>query len=188
MNASSSLRWVGWSVILSGVSMILSIVLTIIGYSQGSLTAGTHTHSVIVETFDTLTTAFLVPVPLAFYSLYRAYGPRLSLFSLWLGTLTMVGATILHVLFVFEILWFSDVAWTYLYLGLGFSGWLICAAVLAHKSGKPSHGTLLNVLGAAIVGLPVWMFGLGYLLASGKLTDQPGHGTTSDTSQHPALA
>jgi hypothetical protein len=173
MNTSSSLRWVGWLLVLSGISMILSFAINILNVSQGWVSIGTHTHSVVAETFDVLTTGFLVPVPFAFYRLYRAKAPRLSLFSLWLGSLTLVGVTILHILFVFEILWFADVGWTYLIFGAGFIVWLICAAFLAHKSGKPVGGALVNGLGASVVGFPIWTFWLGYLFASGRLADHP---------------
>ena len=173
MKGFSSLRWVGWSVLASAISMILSIVFNIMAVSNGSITPGTRSHSILVETFDVLTTGFLLPVPFAFYLIYRAYAPRLSLFSMLLGTIPIIGVTILHILFVFEVVWFIDSLGYYLYVVIGLSSWLIIVAYLAYKSRRPSHGTLLNLLGASIVGFPLWMFWLGYLLSSGKLTDQP---------------
>src|SRR5262245_45650258 len=101
MKTSSLLRWVGWSVLASAVSMILSITFNILAVSNGSITPGTRTHSVLVETFDVLTTGFLIPVPFAFYFIYRAYSPRISLFSMLLGAVALIGVTILHILFVF---------------------------------------------------------------------------------------
>jgi hypothetical protein len=171
MKSSSSLRWLGWSVLLSGVSMILSISLTILAISEGWMTLGPHSHSAAVESFDALTTGFLLPLPFAFHWMYRSYAPRLSRFSTWLGFLTMAGVTILHILFVFEVLWFSDVGWVYIIFGAGFSAWLLCIAYLAYKSGKPPRGPLLNIVGASIVGFPVWIFWLGYLLASEKMRE-----------------
>src|SRR5262245_42495360 len=100
MNTSSSLRWVGWSVLASAVAMVLSIIFNIIAVSNGSITPGMRTHSVLVETFDVLTTGFLLPVPLAFYLIYRNYAPRLSLLSMLLGMITLIGVTILHITFV----------------------------------------------------------------------------------------
>ena len=173
MKTSSVLRWVGWSVLASGISMIASIVFNILAVSNGSITPGTHSHSLLVETFDVLTTGFLLPVPLAFYLIYRPYAPRLSLLSILLGMITFIGVTILHILFVFEVLWFIDSLGYYLYAVIGLSSWLIITAYLAYQSHKPPYGILLNLLGASIVGFPVWMFWLGYVLASGKLADQP---------------
>ncbi len=174
MKTSTYLRWVGWSVLVSAVSMILSVSFNILAYSNGSITFGTHTHSVVVETFDVLTTAFLLPLPLAFYRIYSSYAPRLSYQSMVVGTVTFVAVTILHILFVFEVLWFSDPISKYLYavIGLGFIAWLIMIASLARRSGKPGYGTLINIIGATIVGFPVWAFMTGYILAAGKLTDR----------------
>ena len=174
MKTSSSLRWVGWSVLASAVSMILSITFNIIAISNGSITPGTRSHSVLVETFDVLSTGFLIPLPFAFYLIYRAYASRLSLLSMLLGAIALIGLTIMHILFVFEVMWFIDSLAYYAYGGIGISLWLIIVAYLAYKSGKPAYGTLLNVIGATLVGFPVWTFWLGYLLASDKLTDQPG--------------
>lgn len=174
MNTSSSLRWVGWSVFASLVSMILSITFNIIAVSNGSITFGTRTHSVLVETFDVLTTGFLIPLPFALYLIYRAYAPRLSLFSTLLGAVALIGVTIMHILFVFEVMWFIDSLIYYLYVSIGLSLWLIITAYLSYISHKPKLGTLLHLLGASLVGIPVWEIWLGYVLASGKLTDKAG--------------
>jgi hypothetical protein len=174
MKASTYLHWVGWSVILSAISMILSMGFNILAYAAGSITFGTHTHSVIVETFDVLTTGFLLPLPLGFYMVYKNYAPRLSYLSTLIGTITFLAVTILHVLFVVEVLWFSDPISKYLYgvIGIGFISWLVMIAVLARRSRKPAHGSLINIIGATIVGFPIWAFSTGYLLLAGKLTDQ----------------
>ena len=174
MKTSSSLRWVGWSVLASLVSMILSITFNIIAVSNGSLIPGTRSHSVLVETFDVLTTGFLIPLPFALYLIYRAYAPRLSLLSMLLGAIALIGVTIMHILFVFEVMWFIDSLTYYLYVSIGLSLWLIITAYPAYISHKPKRGTLLHLLGASLIGFPVWMFWLGYVLASGKLTDKTG--------------
>lgn len=108
MKTSSSFRWIGWAVLASAISMIASIVFNVIAVSNGSITPGTRSHSVLVETFDVLTTGFLIPLPFAFYLIYRAYAPRLSLLSMLLGASMLIGVTILHILFVFEVVWFID--------------------------------------------------------------------------------
>lgn len=175
MKTTTYLHWVGWSVILSGISMKLSVLFLILAYSAGSITPGTHTHSVLVETFDVLTTGFLLPLPFGLYRIYRTYAPRLSYLSSLVGTITLLVVTVLQVLFVFEVLWFSDPISQYLYAltGAGIISWLVMLAILAGKSRKPAYGTLLNTLGATIVGIPIWVFSMGYLLISDKLTDQP---------------
>jgi hypothetical protein len=173
MKTSSSLRWVGWLVLASLVTMILSITFNIIAVSNGSLIPGARSHSVLVETFDTLTTGFLIPLPFALYLIYRAYAPRLSLVSMLLGASMLIGVTILHLLFVLEVMWFIDSLGYYAMVAIGLCLWLIIIAYLAYRSRKPAQGTLLHLLGATLVGFPVWEGWLGYLLASGKLTDQP---------------
>jgi hypothetical protein len=89
-----------------------------------------------------------------------------------LGTITLIGVTVLHILFVFEVLWFIDSLAYYLYICIGLCLWLLIVAYLAYKSRKPAHGTLLHLLGASLLGFPVWEIWLGYVLVSGKLTDQ----------------
>jgi hypothetical protein len=175
MKTTTYLHWTGWSVILSGISMILSVMLLILAISTGSITVGTHTHSVITETFDVLTTGFLLPLPFGYYLIYRTYATRLSFLSTLVGTITLLAGTIVNVLFVFEVLWFSDPISQYLYavVGVGLFSWLLMIAILANKSRKPAHGFLLNIFGAIIVGIPIWVFSMGYLLISGRLTDQP---------------
>ena len=175
MKTTTYLHWTGWSVILSGISMILSVMVLILAISTGSITVGTHTHSVITETFDVLTTGFLLPLPLGFYLIYRSYATRLSFLSTLVGTITLLAVTVLHVLFVFEVLWFSDPISQTLYavVGVGLIFWLLMTALLANRSRKPAHGFLLNIIGATIIGIPIWVFSMGYLLISGRLTDQP---------------
>ena len=90
MKTSTFLRLAGWSVLLSAISMILSVTINILDYMNGSITFGTHTHSVIVESFDTLTTGFLLPLPYAFYLIYRSYTPRLSYWSTLIGSITFL--------------------------------------------------------------------------------------------------
>ena len=175
MKTSTYLRWAGCSVLLSAISMVLSVTFNILAYSTGSITFGTHTHSLIVETFDVLTTGFLLPLPYGFYRVYRGNAPRLSIVSFLVGTLTFLVVTVEHVLFVFEVLWFSDPISLYLYAAIGicFIAWLIMIANLARRSKKPVHGSLINIIGATIIGFPIWAFLTGYILAAGKLTDQP---------------
>jgi len=155
--------------------MILSVLFLITAISAGSVTPGTHTHSVITETFDALTTGFLLPLPFGFYLIYRTYATRLSFLSTLVGTITLLIGTIVNVLFVFEILWFSDPVSQYLYavVGVGLIFWLLMIALLANKSRKLAHGVLLNIIGATIIGIPIWVFSMGYYLISGKLTVQP---------------
>jgi hypothetical protein len=174
MKTSTYLHWVGWSVLLSAISMVLSVTINIYAYATGSITFGTHTHSVVVETFDVLTTGFLLPLPLGFYMIYKANVPRLSFLSTLIGSITLLAVTVLHILFVFEVLWFSDPISKYLYavIGIGFISWLIMVANLAYRSKKPVHGTLVNIIGATIIGFPFWAFSIAYLLVAGKLTDR----------------
>ena len=68
--------------------MIASVVFNILAVSSGSITSGTYLHSVLVETFDMLTTGFLIPLPFAFHIIYLAYAPHLSLLSMLIGAIT----------------------------------------------------------------------------------------------------
>ncbi len=174
MNTSTYLRWAGWSVLASVTAMILSMGIMFLAISTGSITAGTHTHSVLVETFDVLATGFLLPLPYGFYRIYKAYAPRLSYWSALVGTITFLGLTIINILFVFEVLWFSDPISQELYAvgGIGITAWLVMIAYLARKSRIPTHGTLVNIIGATIIGIPIWAVTMGFLLITDRLTEQ----------------
>ena len=170
MKTSSSLRWVGWSLAASGVCMVTSIVINIVVLANGTLVLGTHTHSALMETFDALTITFLLPVPYAYHRIYRRHAPGPSLFAMLTGTISFSAALLLNILFIFEILWFSDSLGYYGVIVIGYILWLVLCAYLAYRSRRPAHGVLLNLTGATVVGFPIWLIWLARLFLSGKLT------------------
>lgn len=52
----------GWSAYLSAAAMIISIVLTSIVFSQGTVVLGTGTHNALIEVFDVSAALFFDPV------------------------------------------------------------------------------------------------------------------------------
>lgn len=129
-------------------------------------------HSIYNEVLDILTSAFLLPVVIALYRVYRKTSPILSHLSTILLTLITVAGIILHMLVIFGIFSFPEVAYIFFSGLLILSLWLFMVAYLAYRSRKPKHGLLMGILGATIIGYPVWAIWIGRQLISGKLTEE----------------
>ncbi len=169
MPSTRFLRSAGWSAYFSAASVIISVVLTIIVFSLGLVTLGARSHSAFVEMFGVLAALFALPLPFVLYYLYRGASPTLSLIAAVIGVAVALGGAILHLLFVFEILWFAEVISVFLYGLLGFSLWMLLNAYLAYKSRKPPHGLVMSLVGATVIGYPIWAVWLGRLILSGRL-------------------
>jgi len=172
MKKSIWLYYAGWAAILSAVCMVSSILLSLIGFNPTESAPSTRPHSMYLDAFDILTAAFLLPVVLALYRVHKRTFPILSLLSIILiAPVTLVGI-ILHALLIFEVLFFSDVAYFFFYGLLVLSLWLLLIAYLSHRSHEPKHGLIMSILGATIIGYPVWAIWIGRLLLSGELTEE----------------
>jgi hypothetical protein len=117
--------------------MITSIVINILVLANGTLVFGTHTHSVLMETFGALTITFLLPVSSAYHQIYRRYAPGLSLFAMLTGSISFSGALLLNILFIFEILWFSDSPGYLGFIVPGYILWLVLSACLHSGAADP---------------------------------------------------
>lgn len=144
---------------------------SLVDFNPAQSTASTRPHSIYGEVSDILTAVFLLPTVLGLYRIYRTISPLLSLLStIALISVTLTGI-ILHALLIFGILSFPDVAYIFFLGLLGLSLWLFIIAYLARKSQKPRHGFVMGLVGATIIGYPVWAIWMGGLLASGKLAE-----------------
>jgi hypothetical protein len=150
--------------------MIISIVLTGIVFSKGTVVPGTRTHNPLIEVFDVSAALFLILLPIALDRLYRTAAPLLSRLAMLIGVAVGMAGTILSLLFVFEVLWFVDVFAEFLYGLLAFSLWMLLEAFLARQSGKSSGGFIMALLGATIIGYPLWAIWLGRVLLSAKVS------------------
>jgi hypothetical protein len=144
--------------------MVIGTSIYIALVSLGLLTTAPHAHSVVVETFDTLTAVFLIPLPLALHRLYRASAPRLSLLALIVGLAAAIFVAILHALFVREVVWFSDAVLLFL-AGVAAAGvWLLLTGYLAQATGRLPGGLLMSLVAMTGAGYPVWAVWLGHRL------------------------
>ena len=160
----------GWSAYLSAAAMIVSIALTIIVFSQGTVVPGTRTHNALIEVFDVSAALFLIPLPIALHRLYRITAPTLSRVVMLIGLAVGMAGTILSLLFVFEVLWFVDVFAEFVYGLLAFSLWMLLEAFLARQNGKPPGGSVMALIGATIIGYPFWAVWLGRHLLSAEFS------------------
>jgi len=156
----------GWSAYLSAAAMVISIALTVIVFSQGTVVPGTRTHNAFIEVFDVSAALFLIPLPIALDRLYGTTAPTLSRLAMLIGVAVGMAGTILSLLFVFEVLWFVDVFVEFLYGLPAFSLWMLLEAFLARQSGKPPGGFFMALLGATILCYPLWAVWLGHYFLS----------------------
>jgi hypothetical protein len=167
MSSKQLFRVAGWSAYLSAAAMIISIVLTSIVFSRGTVVPGTRTHNAFIEVFDVSSAFFLIPLPIALDPLYRTGAPTLSRVVMLIGVAVGLAGTILSMLFVFQVLWFVDVFAGSVYGLLAFSLWMLLEACLARQSSKPPAGFSMALIGATIIGYPLWAVWLGrYLLSN----------------------
>jgi hypothetical protein len=169
MSSKQLFRIAGWSAYLSAAAMIISIALTAIVFSRGTVVPGTRTHNAFIEVFDASAALFLIPLPIALDRLYRTADPTLSRVVMLLGVAVGMAGTILSLLFVFEVLWFVDVFAGFLYGLLAFSLWMLLEAFLARQSNKPPGGFSIALIGSTIIGYPLWAVWLGRYLLSNPL-------------------
>ena len=146
--------------------MIISIVLTGIVFSKGTVVPGTRTYNPLIEVFDVSAALFLIPVPIALDRLYRTAFPLLSRLTMLVGVAVGMAGTILSLLFVFEVLWFVDVFAEFLYGLLAFSLWMLLESFLARQNNKPPGGFVMDLLGTTIIGYPLWAIWLGHVFLS----------------------
>lgn len=87
-----------------------------------------------------------------------------------IGVAVGVAGTILSLLFVFEVLWFVDLFAEFLYGLLAFSLWMLLEAFLARQNGKPPRDFVMALIGATIIGYPLWAVWLGRHLLSAEFS------------------
>ena len=128
-----------------------------IAHVAGGMRFGDGTHSAIVDGLHVVTALALLPVLFALHALLGRTSPRLSAAGVALAVDAIAFAALLHALFAVGVIAF-DAAGPLLLIGyLAFAGWLWIVGSLGSASGVLPNGRRMAVVGATIVGLPVWL-------------------------------
>ncbi len=162
-------RYAGWAAYLSAAFVALDLLISIGLLSLGLFVPGPRSHSVSIESFDVMSSFTTLLFALALYPLFRSNVSRVAQFGLVIGIVGGIYLTILHTLFVFEVVWFSDAIIPFL-LGIAASEvWLLTASYLARPRDKPLLGIVMTILAMSFIGYPVWAIWLGRRLLTGPV-------------------
>ena len=143
--------------LVAATTLTVTMAYLAIAHVAGGMRFGDGTHSAIVDGLHVLTAVALLPVPFALHRLLGRTSPRLSAAGVALAVDAIAFAAILHALFAVGVIAF-DAAGPLLLIGyLAFAGWLWIVGSLGSASGVLPNGRRMAVLGATIVGLPVWL-------------------------------
>ena len=142
--------------LVAATTLAVTMAYLAIAHLAGGMRFGDGTHSAIVDSLHVVTAVALLPVPFALHRL-RARTSRLSAAGVALAVDAIAFGAILHALFALGVLTF-DSAGPLLLIGyLAFASWLWIVGSLGSASGVLPNGRRMAVLGATIVGLPVWL-------------------------------
>jgi hypothetical protein len=143
--------------LLAATTLSVTMAYLAIAHVAGGMRFGDGTHSAIVDGLHVVTAVALLPVPFALHRLLGRVSPRLSAAGVALAVDAIAFGAILHALFAFGVIAF-DAAGPLLLIGyLTFAGWLWIVGSLGSASGTFPNGRRMAVVGATIVGLPVWL-------------------------------
>ena len=143
--------------LVAATTLTITMAYVAIAHLAGGMRFGDGTHSAIVDSLHVVTALLLLPVPFALHRLLGRTSPRLSAAGVALAVDGIAFAAILHALFALGAITF-DAAGPLLLIGyLAFAGWLWIVGSLGTASGTLRNGRWMAVVGATIVGLPVWL-------------------------------
>jgi hypothetical protein len=143
--------------LVAASTLAVTMAYLAIAHIAGGMLFGDGSHSAIVDGLHVVTALALLPVPFALHRLLGRTSPRLSAAGVALAVDAIAFAAILHALFALGLIAF-DAAGPLLLIGyLAFAGWLWIVGSLGSASGTFPNGRRMAVVGATIVGLPVWL-------------------------------
>jgi hypothetical protein len=143
--------------LVAATTLTVTMAYLAIAHVAGGMRFGDGTHSAIVDGLHVVTALALLPIPFALHRLLTSVSPRRSAASVALAVDAIVFGAILHALFAAGLIAF-DAAGPLLLIGyLAFAGWLWIVGSLGSMSGALPNGRRMAVLGATILGLPIWL-------------------------------
>lgn len=143
--------------LVAATTLAVAMAYLAIAHIAGGMRFGDGTHSAIVDSLHLVTALVLLPIPFALHQVLGRTSPRLSAAGVALAVDAIAFGAILHALFALGVIAF-DAAGPLLLIGyLAFAGWLWIVGSLGSASGVLPDGRRMAVVGATIVGLPVWL-------------------------------
>lgn len=145
------------SALVAATTLTVTMAFLAIAHLAGGMRFGDGTHSPIVDGLHVVTALALLPIPFALHRLLTSVSPRRSAAGVALAVDAIAFGAILHALFAAGVIAF-DAAGPLLLIGyLAFAGWLWVVGSLGSTSGRLPNGRRMAVVGATMVGMPVWL-------------------------------
>ena len=148
--------------------MVGSVALMLALMATGRLDPGPRSHSPLVELLDSLAILALIPVAFALHRLLRRSAPVLmdSALLLGLGGLALAGA--LHLMFVFELAWFSEAFTPLLVAAAAVIAWIWIVALVGRRYGRLPNAVVMALAATTLIGFPIWAAWAGTRLLTGS--------------------
>jgi hypothetical protein len=145
------------SALVAATTLAVTMAFLAIAHVAGGMRFGDGSHSPIVDGLHVVTALLLLPIPFALHRLLTSVSPRRSAAGVALAIDAIAFGAILHALFAAGVIAF-DAAGPLLLIGyLAFAGWLWIVGSLGSTSGLLPNGRRTAVVGATMVGLPLWL-------------------------------
>jgi hypothetical protein len=142
---------------LAATTQLVAMSFLVIAHFSGGMRFGDGSHSAIVDALHTVTIVLLAPLP---FALHRALAPvdrRRSAAAVALAVDAIVFGAVLHALFALGVVTF-EAASPLVLVGYGaFAGWLWMVGSLGSTGGLLPEGRRMAVIGATVVGFPIWL-------------------------------
>lgn len=143
--------------LLAATILAVTTAFLAIAHVAGGITFGDGSHSPIVELLHTATILLLLPLPFALHRALAPDAPRASAAAVALAVDALVFGAVLHALFALGATSFDEAGPLLLVGYLAFAGWLWIVGSRGSDSGRLPSGRRMAVIGATVVGLPLWL-------------------------------
>ena len=145
------------SALVAATTLTVTMAFLAIAHVAGGMRFGDGSHSPIVDGLHVVTALALLPIPFALHRLLTSVSPRRSAAGVALAVDAIAFGVILHALFAAGVVTFDASSPLVLIGYLAFAGWLWIVGSLGSTSGRLPNGRRMAVVGATMVGLPLWL-------------------------------
>ena len=145
------------SALIAATTLTVTMAYLAIAHLAGGMRFGDGSHSAIVDGLHVVTALALLPIPFALHRLLTSVSPRRSAAGVALAIDAIAFGAILHALFAVGMITFDAASPLVLIGYLAFAGWLWIVGSLGSTSGRLPNGRRMAVVGATMVGLPLWL-------------------------------
>jgi hypothetical protein len=155
------------SAVLAATILAVTTAFLAMAHLAGGLAFGGGTHAGIVELLHVATISLLLPLPFALHRMLGEVAPRASAAGVALAVDALVFGVILHALFAAGITTFEGAGPLVLIGYLAFAGWLWIVGARGSDSGRLPGGRRMALVGATVVGFPLWLLWVSRHLTGG---------------------